>query len=75
MDTTVDALKTLYAAYGGSSETVANLVTIPDMINALAALIAAGGGAILPKVDTDDNGKVLKVASGKWAVGTDNTGT
>ena len=40
MDTTVDALKKLYVALGGSADTVADVVTIPDMINAIAELKA-----------------------------------
>lgn len=75
MDTNLDALKNLYTAFGGSSETVAGMTTNADVINALATLVAAGGGSILPVVSDDDNGKVLKVADGAWAVGTDSTGT
>lgn len=75
MDTNVDALKNLYTAFGGSSDTVADMTTNAEVINALAALIAAGGGSILPKVTATDNGKVLKVADGAWTVGTDATGT
>jgi hypothetical protein len=75
MDTNVDALKNLYIAFGGSSDTVADMTTNADVINALATLVSAGGGSILPAVTTDDNGKVLKVADGAWAVGTDSTGT
>lgn len=75
MDTNVDALKNLYVAFGGSSDTVASMTTNADVINALATLVAAGGGSILPAVTADDNGKVLKVADGAWAVGTDATGT
>lgn len=67
MDTTVDALKALYAALGGSADTVADLVTIPDMINAIASHVASGGAAELPTVTTSDNGKVLTVVSGEWA--------
>lgn len=37
MDTTVKALQNLYAALGGDIDDVKNLVTIPDMINAIAA--------------------------------------
>ena len=40
MDTTVDALKALYVALGGSSGTVANMVIIPDLINAIATQVA-----------------------------------
>ena len=75
MDTNVDALKNLYTAFGGSSDTVAAMTTNADVINALAALVAAGGGSILPAVTATENGKVLKVVDGAWAVGTDATGT
>lgn len=73
--TNVQALKTLYVALGGSSSTVADLVENADVINAIATLIASGALKELPEVDSEDNGKVLKVADGKWAVGTDATGT
>lgn len=75
MDNTIQALQNLYVALGGDADDVADLAIIPDMINALAALISSGATAELPVVDTDDNGKVLKVANGKWAVGTDETTT
>lgn len=75
MDTNVDALKNLYTAFGGSSDTVAAMTTNAEVINALATLVAAGGGSILPAVTAAENGKVLKVVSGAWAVGTDATGT
>ena len=73
MDNTITALRALYVALGGTASDVANLVIIPDLINAIATLIASGATAELPAVTTSDNGKVLKVANGKWAVGTDNT--
>lgn len=51
MDNTIQALQNLYVALGGEltdtyetiadGETVANLVTIPDMINAIAQLKTA----------------------------------
>lgn len=71
MDTTVDALKKLYVALGGSANDVANIVLIPDMINAIATVASTATAAELPAVTASDNGKVLKVANGKWAVGTD----
>lgn len=74
MRQTVTALKALYVALGGEASTVATMTLIPDVINAIAALFTASGG-LLPKVDADDNGKVLKVADGAWGVGTDSTGT
>lgn len=67
MDTTVDALKALYVALGGSADDVANVVLIPDMINAIATVAATATAAELPKVTSSDNGKVLTVVSGKWA--------
>jgi len=73
MDNTIKALQNLYVALGGDLDDVADLVIIPDMINAIALLITSGATAELPAVTTSDNGKVLKVAEGKWAVGTDNT--
>lgn len=71
MDTTVEALKNLYVAFGGSADDVANISLIPDMINKIATVAATATAPELPKVTAADNGKVLKVASGKWAVGTD----
>jgi hypothetical protein len=71
--TNVEALKTLYTALGGSSDTVAGMTTNAEVITAIAAVVSAGGGSVLPAVTADDNGKVLKVANGKWTVGTDAT--
>ena len=77
MGNTVEALKGLYVALGGTASDVADIVFIPDMINAIAEVAAdlktAATTAELPAVTASDNGKVLKVASGKWAVGTDET--
>jgi hypothetical protein len=67
MNQTVDALKALYAALGGTAADVANITLIPDMVNAIATLVQSGGTAELPSVTTADNGKVLTVVSGKWA--------
>ena len=69
----VDALKSLYVALGGDADDVAALATNPELIYAIATLIESGATKELPAVTTDDNGKVLKVESGKWAVGTDQT--
>lgn len=72
MDTNVQALKNLYVALGGDLSTVANLATSSEVINAIADLPNLTG-EYLPAVTASDNGKVLKVAEGKWAVGTDLT--
>lgn len=71
MKQTVDALKALYVALGGSAEDVADVNLIPDMINAIATVAATATAPELPEVTASDNGKVLKVANGKWSVGTD----
>ena len=71
MAQTVDALKTLYVALGGNAEDVADVNLIPNMIIAIATVAATATAPELPKVTASDNGKVLKVADGKWAVGTD----
>ena len=74
MDNTVGALRGLYVAMGGDADDVANLVIIPDLINAISTQVATVVGTKeLPDVDADDNGKVLKVVDGEWAVGTDAT--
>lgn len=65
MDLTVDALKGMYVALGGSADDVANITLIPDMITALTPLVASA--MELPKVSGSDNGRVLTVVSGKWA--------
>ena len=72
MGANVTALKALYVALGGDADDVANVNLIADMINAIATLLGTTGG-VLPAVDASDNGSVLKVADGKWSVGTDAT--
>ena len=72
MDTNVQALKNLYVALGGDLSTVANLATSSEVINAIASLPSLTG-EYPPAVTAEDNGKVLKVAEGKWTLGTDLT--
>ena len=82
MTSTIEALQALYVAMGGeltdtyndiaNGEAVGNFVTIPDMINAIAEL-KANETPELPAVTSADNGKVLKVVDGEWAVGADAT--
>lgn len=74
MDSNVKALKNLYAALGGDADDVTNISRIPDMIEAIATVAEAATAKELPDVTADDNGKVLKVANGKWSIGTDATG-
>lgn len=68
MDNNITALQGLYVALGGNAEDVAELNTIPDMINAIATVVpTGGGGASLPAVTAADNGDVLTVVDGAWA--------
>ena len=69
--TTVEALKNLYVALGGDEDDFDGITIIPDAINATATLITGGATKELPAVTSTDNGKVLKVVDGKWAVGED----
>lgn len=71
--TNVEALKLIYAALGGDADDVAGITENPDMIAAIATVAEAAIEAVLPKVTAADNGAVLKVVDGKWAVGTDLT--
>ena len=67
MDSTVDALKSLYVAKGGqltdhyedisNGEAVGNLITIPDLIHAIARVENGGGGSggiVTIKVNVDN---------------------
>lgn len=45
MNNTIDALKALYVALGGSADTVANITLIPEMISAIATLVSSGATA------------------------------
>lgn len=83
MTSTLEALQVLYVVLGGditdTYEDIANgapvsdYVVIPDVINAISKHVASGGAAELPAVSSKDDGKVLKVVDGHWALGTDLT--
>jgi len=80
--TTVEALKGLYVVLGGQlTDTYADIaggiavsdyVLIPDCIQAITQVVTTATKAELPAVTSDDNGSVLKVVAGEWAVGEDN---
>lgn len=70
MKTTVEALKDLYVELGGDADDVQNIVTIPDIIESIAALIKSGATKELPAVESTDNGSVLTVVEGAWAKAT-----
>ena len=64
--TTVEALKELFTALGGSEEDVKAITTNPEMVHAIAEV--ASGAIELPKVTAADAGDILAVdESGKWA--------
>ena len=67
MDNNITALQGLYVALGGDADDVAELNTIPDMINAIATVASGVAEATLPAVTAEDNGKVLTVVDGAWA--------
>ena len=69
----LEALKALYVALGGDEDDVKDVTLISDMISAIATVVATATAPELPEVTAADNGKVLKVVDGKWAVGTDAT--
>ena len=67
MTNTVEALKAIYVALGGSADTVANMVIIPEVLGAIATLVTAGIPGTLPEVEDTDEGKVLTVNNeGEW---------
>lgn len=52
MDNTIDALKKLYVALGGTAADVADVVLIPDMINAIAEQVASNATAAVSSDET-----------------------
>lgn len=69
----VDALKNVYTALGGAADDVKNISDNAGMINAIATVIPTALAGVLPAVTATNNGSVLKVADGKWGIGTDAT--
>jgi hypothetical protein len=66
--TTIEALRTLYVALGGTASDVENINTIPPMIAAIATAVEEkSGGGELPSVTAENNGDVLTVVEGAWA--------
>lgn len=73
MGRNVTALKALYVALGGTASTVADVTTIDGMINAIATVVSAGLPGTLPAVTAENNGQIMKVVSGEWALAADAT--
>lgn len=69
----VDALKQVYVALGGDADDVAGISQNDEMISAIATVIPTALASVLPEVTAANNGAVLKVADGKWGIGTDAT--
>lgn len=67
MTTNLEALKSLYAALGGTPSTVAGMTELDDVIGEIAKVVPSGGGSGLPEVTSDQAGYVLTVsAEGEW---------
>ena len=69
MGENVIALKALYTALGGNADNVASITTIAEMISKIATVVGSTVG--LPAVTSEDNGKILKVVDGAWALADD----
>jgi hypothetical protein len=70
-DTIQNALKRLFCSIGGNADNVRNKDDINAILDEMSALalgeqIKEAGASTLPAVTNSDNGKILKVASGKW---------
>lgn len=66
---TIEALQGLYKKLGGDAEDVAELTTIPEMVDAITSQVnsgGGGGGSDLPEVTAADNGVNLSVVNGAW---------
>lgn len=70
MNTTIEALQNLYTVLGGTASEVAEITTIPDMINAIAGLgaIKASGN-----LSTDEDGNMNITSSGSITIETTDT--
>lgn len=73
MTSNIDALKEVFVALGGDAADVANMTVNAEVIHAIALQIPTALASVLPEVSASNNGAVLKVADGKWGIGTDAT--
>lgn len=71
MNMTIQELRAIYVALGGTSTDITDNMLIPEALAKIAVQIPKALASVLPAVTASDNGSVLKVANGKWAVGTD----
>ena len=66
--TNIEALKDLYVAMGGNADNF-TAQTIPEALELIKTVLPVG----LPKVSATNNGKILKVVDGNWALEADAT--
>ena len=66
--TNIEALKGLYVAMGGDADNF-TAQTNPEALELLKTVLPVG----LPKVSAADNGRILKVVNGDWALADDAT--
>ena len=69
LTTNLEALRGLYVALGGNAADVADITTLPEMLEKIST-VASAAASELPAVTSSDNGKALIVSSGKWQKGT-----
>ncbi len=62
--TTIEALREVYKALGGTGTDIADNMTIPEALVVIATAVAST--IELPAVTTSNNGQVLTVSAGKW---------
>lgn len=66
--TNIEALKGLYVAMGGDADNF-TAQTNPEALELIKTVLPVG----LPKVSATNNGKILKVVNGEWALADDAT--
>lgn len=65
--TNIEALRGLYVALGGNVADVADITTLPEMLEKIST-VASAAASELPSVGTYDAGKMLTVDNnGKWS--------
>ena len=73
--TTVQGIRDIYVALGGTGTEIPDNMEIPAALAKTAIVAAAVKSAAdakeLPAVTAANDGAVLKVIEGKWAIGTD----
>ena len=70
--TTVEALREIYKTLGGTGTDITDVMTIPDaLIKVNTQLALFKSASTLPAVTTTQNGKIMKVVEGAWALAND----